>query len=202
MTLAVEDTPVAFVPALNTVKRFTVAEYNRLVDAGAFDDSRVELLEGWIVEQTTHNPLHDATVDRVQELLRDRVGREWRVRVQSAISTTFSQPEPDIVIAIGPAERYATRHPGPDDIALLVEVADSSLDRDRLEKAPVYARAGIGVYWIVNLPERVVEVYGNPTDTPAGRGYPPPARFAPGDALPLTIGGRVLPSIPVADILD
>jgi Uma2 family endonuclease len=203
MTLAVEvetepePEPEAIIPDPKTVKRFTVAQYGKLVDVGAFDDGRIELLEGWIVEQVTHNPLHDSTVDRVQELLRDRVSRDWRVRVQSAITTAHSQPDPDVVVAIGPASRYVARHPGPADIAILVEVADSSLDTDRTLKAPVYARTGIPVYWIVNLPERVVEVYANP----AKGKYPPATRFGVGDSVPLVVAGQTLPPIPVSEIL-
>jgi Uma2 family endonuclease len=199
MTIAVEPVPSTFVPSPDLIKRFTVDQYHRLIDADVFAaDARVELLEGWIVYKMTHNPLHDSTVDRIQEILRDRISKTWRVRVQSAITTRDSEPEPDIVIARGPASRYAKRHPVAKDIELIVEVADSSLDRDRNEKGPLYARAGISVYWIVNLQESVVEVYSSPT---RGRRYAALQRFRMKDSVPLAIAGQTLPPIPVKELL-
>jgi len=196
MTLAIE--PPTFVPQPELLRRFTVDEYHRLIQADVFGaDARVELLEGWIVYKMTHNPLHDSTVDKVQEILRDRIGKDWRVRVQSAITTSDSEPEPDITIAKGPASRYAKRHPGAKDIALIVEVADSSLDRDRNEKGALYARAGIAVYWIINLPESVVEVYSK---IGRNRRYASPQRFGLKDSVPLSIAGLVLPPIPVREV--
>jgi Uma2 family endonuclease len=186
-----------------SLRRFSVEEYHELIRIGMLKgEERVELLEGWIVYKMTHNPLHDVVVDRVQEALRDRVDRrEWRVRVQSATTTTDSEPEPDVVVARGPAERYLQRHPGPEDIALLVEVADSSLARDRGQKLRLYARAGITVYWIVNLPEAVVEVYSDPSGPVAAPEYRTSERFRKGDAVPLRIAGRALASIPADELL-
>jgi Uma2 family endonuclease len=200
MTLAVQPDPPVFVPPPSSVKRFTVEEYHKAIEAEAVDaDERVELLEGWIVYKVTHNPIHDMTVDRVQEALRDRVSKDWRIRVQSAITTQDSEPEPDVVVAQGPATRYRQRHPGPQDIALLVEVADSSLDRDR-DKATVYARAGISVYWIVNLPESIVEVYADPTASPRPK-YQTSMRFGLADSVPLSVAGQPLRPILVRDLL-
>lgn len=202
MTLAIEPNPPTFVPAPGEVKRFTVEEYHRFIQAGAFHpEERVELLDGWMVYKVTHNPLHDAVVDQVQEAIRKRVSEEWRVRVQSAITTADSEPEPDVVVARGPASRYLAAHPGPADIALLVEVADSSLNRDRVEKARLYARAGIDQYWIVNLPESLVEVYRQATGAGAAATYSEPQRFGINDSIPLAIGGQSLSPIPVKEIL-
>jgi hypothetical protein len=201
MTLAVQPDPPVFVPPPSSVKRFTVEEYHKAIEAQAVDaDERVELLEGWIVYKVTHNPIHDMTVDRVQEALRDRVSKDWRIRVQSAITTQDSEPEPDVVIAQGPATRYRQRHPGPQDIALLVDVADSSLDRDR-DKATLYARAAIRVYWIVNLPESVVEVYTDPTGPSPHPKYQTTMRFGPADSVPLSVAGSSVSPISVRDLL-
>lgn len=202
MTLATEVNPPTFVPAPETVRRFTVEQYHTFIHAGVFHpDERIELLEGWIVRKLTHNPLHNATVDQVQEAIRDRLSKDWRIRVQSAITTADSEPEPDVVVARGPASRYSKNHPGGADIALVVEVADSSLHRDRIEKGPIYARAGIPVYWIVNLPETVVEVYSHPTGSGLEAKYAEPQRFARSESIPLMISGQSLPSIPVKEIL-
>jgi Uma2 family endonuclease len=208
MTLAIEPSPPlavnppSFFPSPSTLKRFTVEQYHTFIQAGVFHpEERLELLEGWIVFKVTHNPLHDATVDQVQEAIRDRLSKDWRIRVQSAITTPDSEPEPDVVVARGPASRYSNNHPGGADIALVVEVADSSLHRDRVEKGPIYARAGVPEYWIVNLPESVVEVYSHPTGSELEARYAETRRFTLNDSIPLTIGGQSLSPIPVKEIL-
>jgi len=201
MTLAPPPTPAAGFPPTNSVRRFTVDEYHELIRVGVLKEGeRVELLEGWIVEKMTHNPLHDVVVDRVHEAIRDRVSRDWRVRVQSATTTADSEPEPDIVVARGPAERYANRHPGAADIALLVEIADSSLARDR-HKARIYAREGVAVYWIVDLPDSVIEIHTDPTGPDLQPRYRTTTRYGIADTVPLLIPGAPPASIPVKDML-
>src|SRR5437762_14266187 len=110
MTIATPPSspPPSSAPLLvNSLYRFTVTQYHQLVQTGVLaEDDRVELIAGWIVEKMTHNPSHDATVDRLAELFRDRLPRPWRIRVQSAITLSDSEPEPDIALAEGPAERY------------------------------------------------------------------------------------------------
>lgn len=204
MTVATPPIPTAPTPRslVDDLYRFSVDQYHQLFQIGVLDDStRTELLAGWIIDKMTHNPGHDATVDRLAELIRDRVPKPWRVRVQSAITTADSEPEPDIVVAEGPADRYNQRHPGPADIQILTEVADTSLDRDRKLKAAVYAQAGISAYWIVNLPESLVEVYTQPTGPAPTPQYQQIDRFGPNDAIPLTVAGEALPPIPVKEIL-
>ena len=88
-----------------------------------------------------------------------------------AADPDYNEPEPDLCVVRGESDDYTDRHPGPGDIALIVEVAESSLSRDRGEKGENYGRAGIPVYWIVNLVDRRLEVYSNPT----GGVYPAPA---------------------------
>src|SRR5688572_3142360 len=94
---------------------FTVDEYHRLIETGVLkEDDPVELLEGWIVFKMPRNPPHDTTIDTVQEALRQKLQPPaWRVRVQSAITTSDSEPEPDVVVAAGPPSRYLKRHAGP-----------------------------------------------------------------------------------------
>jgi Uma2 family endonuclease len=202
MTLATEVNPPTFVPAPETVRRFTVEQYHTFIQAGVFHpEERLELLEGWIVRKVSHTPLHDATVDQVQEAIRARLSNDWRIRDESAITTADSEPEPDVVVARGRASRYAENHPGGVDIALVVEVADSSLHRDRVEKGPIYARAGIPEYWIVNLPERMVEVYSQPVGAGIEAKYAEPRRFTLNDCIPVIIGAQSLRPIPVKEIL-
>jgi len=143
-----------------------------MIEAGILgEDDPVELLEGWLVATMVHNPNHDSTVAAAQEALQKRVSQNWHIRVQSAITTQDSEPEPDLVVVVGPALRYKSAHPRPSDIDLVVEVADSSLRLDRGLKLRLYARAGIATYWIINLQDRCVEVYTDPAGPSAAPDY-------------------------------
>ncbi len=147
----------------SSMYRFTVDQYQRMIESGVLKaDDRVELVAGYLVEKVPHNPLHDGTVGRINRRLMRLLPEEWLLRVQSAIVVRDSQPEPDLAIVRGPEETYFTRHPGAQDIALLIEVADSSLLDDRREKGLIYARARIAPYWIVNVNERCIEAYSQP----------------------------------------
>jgi Uma2 family endonuclease len=144
------------------LRRFTVDEYHRLGDSGILTtDDRVELLQGLITSKMIHSPRHDATVSLLEQQLRPLLPPEQIIRIQSAITTADSEPEPDLAIVLGPPLRYRRRHPRGMDIALVIEVADSSLTRDRL-KAAIYAAEAIGQYWIVNLRDQVLEIYHEP----------------------------------------
>lgn len=149
--------------------RFTVAEYQRFVQIGAFGkDDPIELLEGWVVEKMPRNPPHDSTISRTDRELRDRLPQAWHSRIQSSLVTSDSVPEPDIAIVRGQADDYDDQHPTGRDTVLVVEVADSSVEMDR-GKARIYAAAGVQAYWIVNIPDRQVEVHSGPN--PRQRAY-------------------------------
>ena len=106
------------------IRRFTVDEYHRMGESGVIDENdRVELLDGLIVPKMIHNPAHDATLELVDETLRRLLAAAWRVRIQSAISTADSEPEPDLIVVRGAIRDRAVRHPVPADIALVVEIA-------------------------------------------------------------------------------
>jgi hypothetical protein len=181
--------------------RFTVEQYERMGQFGILKtNDRVELLEGWIVAKMTQNPPHNAAIDNAQELLRAILPAEWRVREQKAVRLADSEPEPDLVIVRGPLKQYAQRHPVGADIALAVEVADTSLEVDRQYKGRMYARARIPIYWIINLVESQVEVYTQP------RGGKSPAYrslevFGLKDSVPLIVSGRRLGMVPVRDLI-
>ena len=164
------------------------------------EDDPVELLDGWIVPKMPRTPLHDSMITRLQRLLYDLLGPGWVVRSQCAVTVPESEPEPDITVAIGPDSRYDDHHPHPDEIALIVEVADSSLERDRDPKATLYARAGIPLYWIVNLPGRVVEVRDNPTGSGESATYALAAEYDMEEDLPLIVFGRQVGLLPVRDL--
>jgi Uma2 family endonuclease len=188
-------------PIPGPLRRFSVDEYHRLRDSGFFDDDeRYELLEGWIATKMTRKPPHDAVIDLLADLLRAMLPPGLRVRVKSAITTCDSEPEPDLAVVRGHPRDYLDHHPGPGEIALLVEVADSSVDRDRA-KARIYARAGIATYWIVNLPERLVEVYTAPSGDTAAPRYHRREDFAPGVEVPLVVDGRAIGALAATEIL-
>jgi Uma2 family endonuclease len=182
-------------------RRFTVAEYHHLIETGVFaNDERYELINGWLVPKMTRNPPHDVCLVLVPEAIRRLLPRGWHVRIQSAITTDDSEPEPDIAVARGPARRYVRHHPSPADIAMLIEIAESSLDLDRDVKGPMYARAGIAIYWIINLVDNQVEVY---TDPNGGRRpkYRRRRVFEIDSRLPLVIGGKEVERIAVRELL-
>lgn len=186
-------------------RRFTVEEYHRLIEAGILGESeRVELLEGWIVQSMARNTPHDTALNKTEEAIRATLPRGWRLRSQCAITTADSEPEPDCAIVSGDLDAYAEHHPGPADIGFLVEVADTSLNLDRQSKGPIYGRASIPIYWIVNVPDRQVEVYtepSGPTDPPEGAGYRSRHDYHEADAVPVVVGGRQVAMIPVANLL-
>src|SRR5262245_62962957 len=127
-----------------SIARFSVARYQRMIETGILtSEDKVELLENYVVLKMPRNPPHDGTIDLVSETLTPVVPKGWRLRVQLSVVLSDSQPEPDLAIVRGDARTYTSRHPGPADIGLIVEVANSSLLRDQRDKARIYARAGI-----------------------------------------------------------
>jgi Uma2 family endonuclease len=172
-----------------SLRRLSVAEFHRMVDAGILrEGDRVELLEGLLVEKMVRKPSHDACVSLVEEALSNALPASWFCRIQSAITTADSEPEPDVAVVRGPRRRYRVRHPGAEDVALIVEVADTSVDRDRIDKGRLYARAGIASYWIVNLLARQVEIYTGPQAEPAR--YAERTILGPRETASLVIAGR------------
>ncbi len=164
------------------------------------EEDRVELLEGWIVPKMNHNPAHDGTIDLIEDALRGHLPTGWRIRIQSAITTADSEPEPDLAIVRGPANRYLQAHPTAPDIALIIEVADTSLSRD-LAKGRLYARESIVEYWIVNLVDRRIERYTSPsgsTDEPA---YLNREDFVLDDDIAFSVNGKLLAMLPVRHLL-
>jgi len=143
------------------VRRWSLEEYHSLINQGMFDDERVELLEGWIVPRMTRNTKHETGLTYIEEQLRPLLGSSMYLRIQQAITTLDSEPEPDLAIVAGHVADYEDRHPGGGDVLLLVEIADSSLRKDR-QKTRIYAAANVNVVWIADLQNRQLEVYSEP----------------------------------------
>jgi len=177
--------------------RFTVADYYRMADAGILgEDDRVELIEGEIVEMPPIGSPHAGTVDQLLDLCTRAAGSRAIVRVQGPVRLSdLSEAVPDLMLLRPRRDFYRRSHPGTADVVLLVEVADTSVAFDRTVKLRLYARAGIREYWIVDLPEGVVEVHRSP----AGDAYHDRQEFRPGDR----VAPEALPDalIGVAEIL-
>ena len=127
--------------------------------------------------------------------------RGWHVRPRCAIAATDSQPEPDIAVIRGSSRQYATRHPAPSDVGLVVEVADSSLDVDRRVKSRIYARAGIPTYWIVNLVENRVEVHTEPKSAGNRSHFAKCTEYSSGEKIPVILAGKKIATIAVDNLL-
>lgn len=168
-------------------RRFTVHEYHRMAEAGILhEDDRVELIEGTVVEMNPIGSRHATCVRELNRLLSGQVGDDLRVDVQSPIRLDENgEPQPDL--AVIRAGDYRESLPKPEDVLLLIEVADTSLRYDRDVKLPLYARSGIGEAWIVDLAGEVVERHTEPSP----EGYRLVRRAGRGE----TLGSEALPRI-------
>ena len=160
---------------------FTVDEYYTMLHAGILtEDDRVELLEGKIVTRPPIGSHHANCVDQLNWLLTSRLGQRARVRVQNPIQIgELSAPQPDLAVVVPRPGSYILSHPGPAEVLLLVEVADTTIAIDRDVKLPLYARAGIREVWLVDLEAQRVEVYRDPSPN----GYRSVREAARGDSL-------------------
>lgn len=149
---------------LQAEHRFDVKEYYRMAETGVLrPGSRVELLEGKIIDMSPIGPFHGGLVKRLSRYFNMKAGGRWIVSTQDPLHLDdFSEPQPDVMLLEPSIDDYTNHHPQPKDVFLLVEVSDSTLDLDRDEKLPAYGRAGISEVWIVNLNELSVEVYREP----------------------------------------
>jgi Uma2 family endonuclease len=164
------------------LRRWTVAEYHRLIETEILTASdRVELINGEIIRMSPQGPPHASTTQQSDEALKQTLGAQVTVRVQLPITLATSEPEPDLAIVKRRADAYSTAHPYPDDILLIVEVSDSTLEFDRTTKAQTYGKAGILEYWVIDVAGRNLYVLRQPN----GNGY--------GTEMVLGGGDRVSP---------
>ena len=148
-----------------TRRRFTVCEYYQMAKAGILtEDDRVELIDGEIVEMSPIGRRHAACVDRLTRWFVDHFGHAAQVRVQNPIHLDeHNEPQPDIALLRPRADYYASGHPTPADLLLVVEVAETSAALDRRVKLPLYARSGIPEVWLVDLDQEAIVAYRDPT---------------------------------------
>jgi Uma2 family endonuclease len=184
-----------------TARRWTRKEYDHLGELGIFDGEPLELIGGQLIVAEPKGPYHAGSVDLIADVFRRALPPGWIVRTQAPIALDDeSEPEPDIGLVPGTYTDYLADHP--QRPALVVEIAHSSLGFDRRRKGSLYARGGVQDYWIVNLVDRLLEVYRDPVaDASAVYGwhYRSVERFT----APATVALLALPGvhIAVADLL-
>jgi Uma2 family endonuclease len=177
----------------------TVEEYERMIEEGEIGEhDDVELIKGRVVVKMGQGPIHASGSEKSRRPIERLVPLGWHVRTEKPVRMPRenSEPVPDLSVVRGDIEDYLRRHPEPADVALVVEVAKSSLALDR-EQAVILGAAGIPVYWIINLVDRQLEVYSNPS----GGAYPAPVWLGESESVDLIVGGQVVGQIAVADLL-
>jgi Uma2 family endonuclease len=196
--------PVESVAAIpnDLIWRLSIEQYHAIIQAGILtDDDSVELQEGWLVFKLPKNPPHRVTTRLVRIALENILPPGWYVDSQEPITLSNSEPEPDIVVVRGDTRQYLDRHPGAEDIALIIEVSDTTLQRDRTVKKGIYARAGISIYWILNLVEEQVEVYSQPLVEVEQPDYSQRLDFGRSAVIPIIIEGIEIGAIAVDALL-
>jgi Uma2 family endonuclease len=182
--------------------RLSVEQYHKMIRAGILtDDDPVELLEGLLVVKMSKNPPHRVVTGLIREALALLIANNWYVDSQEPVTTDDSEPEPDVVIVRGRRLDYLDRHPGPHEVGLVVEVAEATLARDRSIKKRVYARAGVSVYWLVNLVRKEIEVYTDPALDMDPPDYRQRQKYSRTAAIPVVLDGQEIGVIAVSDII-
>jgi Uma2 family endonuclease len=182
-----------------SIARFSAARYQRMIEVGILTpEDKVELLENYVVLKMARNPPHDGTIDLIAAALPARLPSGWLLRTLRSIVLADRQPEPDCAIVRGGPRTYLTHHPGAADVGLIIEVAESSLPRD---KTRIYARGGIPYYWTGNPGDQRIQVYTRPSGSAAVPAYGSFQVYQPGDAVPLLLDGVAVGTIPAADLL-
>ncbi|MEL6553453.1 MAG: Uma2 family endonuclease [Cyanobacteria bacterium J06621_11] len=146
------------------IRLITTADYHRMADVGILAaDEQVELLAGQVIQKMLKGPAHSALCKRVEKLVERRLGDSVLVRLQDPIQLdTYSEPEPDIAIVYPSSSFYAEHHPTASEVFAIIEVSDSTIERDLTLKANLYAAAGIVDYWVINVQEKQLHIFRDP----------------------------------------
>ena len=183
--------------------RLSVATYDRMVEAGILPETnRFELINGKLVEKVTKGEKHSASSERTWRAIHALLPAGWHVRIEKPVSIPRrrSEPEPDVSVARGGVDDYEDRHPGPADVALVVEVTRTSAAKDR-GLARTYGGGGVPVYWIVNIPQRRIEVYSDPSGRGRSAVYRQGTTFGDGEVISVVLDGLEIGRVAVSDIL-
>jgi Uma2 family endonuclease len=165
------------------IRLLTVAEYHRMAEIGILDeDERVELLAGQIVKMAAKGTAHGAALKRTVELLQNLLWGLVLLSIQDPVRLNdFSEPEPDIALLVRDPLYYEDRHPTPSEVYLIIEVADTTLRTDLGIKANLYAQSGIADYWVLDVNNRQLHVFREPSQD----GYQSRVILADGDSISL-----------------
>jgi Uma2 family endonuclease len=189
-------------PSPEPIFRLSVKQYHAMIDAGVLtDDDPVELLEGMLVFKMPKKPQHRLALRKLYEALSPLLPPGYFMLTQEPITLRDSEPEPDAAVVKGTDEDFAIRHPGPQDVPLVIEIADTTLARDRGIKLRNYAAAKIEMYWIVDLVGRAVEIYTTPDSRTSPQTYADRQVFDETKTVPFVVNGKKLGEIPVLSIL-
>ena len=183
--------------------RLSVAQYHAMLREGVLKGGdRIELLEGILVRKMPKHSPHRFATQSLRDLIPPMLPAGWFVDDQEPITTNDSEPEPDLAIYRGNRRDCLAqnRHPGPEDTGLVIEVADSTVAIGQTIKNRIYARAIVPCYWIVNIPDRRVEVYTVPVGPGNAPSYQHRQDFAPGQDVPVTIDGLQVGRVAVAEL--
>ena len=171
------------------LRAVTVAQYHRLIrDSYYTKDDHVELIQGMVIEKIPRDPIHDNIIYKLYLRIIKRLPDGMIARNQSAITLEDSEPEPDIVVAIGDEDTFAEAHPGPADILLIIEVANSSMAFDSSLKFETYAASGIKSYAILNFAEKQLHLYTQPAEG----AYQSTQTFSRTDVVTIPLGDKTL----------
>jgi Uma2 family endonuclease len=186
-----------------TFRTFTLDEYHKMIKTGVLSDGEpYELLEGYLLKKMCRGELHDAAIQALLKRFFRLLPEGWDLRAQSAVTLTDgSEPEPDFAFVRGDETQYRDHHPGASEIGLVVEVSHTSLDIDRIAKKRIYARAGIPIYWVVNLVDRAIEVYSIPSGPSELPDYATQNDYSVGASAPVVLDGITAGIIGVAEVL-
>ena len=183
--------------------RLSVKQYHKMIDAGILlEGDPIELLEGWLVTKMPKKPSHRVVNRALLRKLEEQVPEDTHyVDAQEPITTDTSEPEPDISVVRGRPHEFLHRHPKAAELAMVSEVSDTSLDRDRGIKKRIYARESIPIYCIVNLVELCIEVYTNPTGKVKNPTYRSRKDYGVKKKVPIIVDGKQVGSVVLEKLL-
>ena len=184
------------------VFRFTVERYHQMIAEGILNEyDDVELIEGVIRSKMSKGDEHETVIELLTPVLVRALPAAVCLRCQCALVLPDSEPKPDFAICT-PARSRGGKNPTPTDTFVVMEVSDTTLAYDRIDKGRMYAAVGIAVYWVINVVDRLIEVYTDPV-SPAGGAphYRTRTIYSPNDQVPLVVAGTPVGAVAVVDVL-
>ena len=196
-TAALQPLPPQAAYTDEPIFRLTVDQYHELIQSGKLtDNDPVELLEGILVYKMPKKTAHATGIRMCRRAIEPLLPPGWFYDSEQPLTLSDGEPEPDGMIVRGGIEDYSAVHPNAKDVALVIEIADTSIERDRGIKLRSYARASVAVYWIVSLIDHQVEVYSEPDSSPTYRRR----EIFSSETVPLVIDG-VQHRVPINSLL-